>query len=181
MTRALCRGVQLRAGTRALLYLCALCSAVTAAVAQDKQPVTDELRSMYCVSVIRAEIGLQQRMISAADEAAGNATTSEDRLRWNTTAAELRTHLGKLEGVLSRLQAFMLPRIGALDAFALRTAIRQGDEEFELSRTMADRCAVACGPQRIPEAEMQACSASCNDNALLSRVSACDNPTWLPP
>jgi hypothetical protein len=180
MTRALCR-LRARAGVRALLRVCALCLAVTGAVAQEKQPTTDELRSMYCVSVIRAEIGLQQRMISAADEAAGNASTPEDRLRWNTTAAELRTHLEKLEGVLSRLQAFMLPRISALDSFALRTAIRQGDEDFELSRTMADRCAVACSPQRVPEAETQACSAGCNDNALLSRISACDNPTWLPP
>jgi hypothetical protein len=163
-----------------LLCLSALCLPLTA-TAQQKPPATDELRSMYCVSVIQAEIGLQQRMISAADEAAGSASTSEDRLRWNTAAAELRTHQAKLEGVLSRLQAFMLPRIGGLDPFALRTAIRQGDEEFELSRTMADRCALTCSPQRVVEAEIQACNAGCNDSALLSRVSACDNPGWLPP
>jgi len=74
-----------------------------------------------------------------------------------------------------------LPRIGALDTFALRTAIRQGDDEFELSRAMADRCAVTCGTQRVPDNEAQACSAGCTDNALLTRVSGCDNPTWLPP
>lgn len=135
---------------------------------------------MYCVSVIRAEIGLQQHMIFAADEAAGNASTEEGRQQWNATSAELRAELTRLEAVLTRLQAYMLPRIGSLDAFALRTAIRQGDEEFELSRTMADRCAVACSTQRVPESETQACSAGCNDNALLSRVSGCDNPTWLP-
>ena len=108
-------------------------------------------------------------------------STTEGRLRWNTTSAELHTALARLESVLGRLQAYMLPRIGALDAYALRTAIRQGDEEFEQSRSMADRCAVACSTQRIPDNEVQACSAGCNDNALLSRVSACDNPTWLPP
>jgi len=164
----------------ALLYSSALYALTTVAVAQQKPPGDDELRSMYCVSVIQAEIGLQQHMISAADEAAGNASSPEERLRWNTTSAELHTHLTKLEGVLGRLQAYMLPRIGALDAFALRTAIRQGDEEFELSRTMADRCAVTCGPQRVPDTERQACSAGCSDNALLSRVSACDDPSWLP-
>jgi hypothetical protein len=153
----------------------------TVAIAQQKPPGNEELHAMYCVSVIRAEISLQQRMISAADEAASNAASAEGRLRWNTTSAELHTALARLESVLGRLQAYMLPRIGALDAYALRTAIRQGDEEFEQSRSMADRCAVACSTQRIPDNEVQACSAGCNDNALLSRVSACDNPTWLPP
>ena len=136
---------------------------------------------MYCVSVIRAEISLQQHMISAADEAASNASTAEARQRWNATSAELRTALTRLESVLGRIQAYMLPRIGALDTYALRTALRQGDEEFEQSRTMADRCAVACSTQRVADNEVQACSAGCNDNALLSRVSACDNPSWLPP
>jgi hypothetical protein len=168
-------------GVHALLGLSALYALTTVAVAQQKPPGNDELRSMYCVSVIQAEIGLQQHMIAAADEAASNASNAEERQRWNTTSAELRTRLEKLAGVLSRLQAYMLPRIGALDAFALRAAIRQGDEEFELSRTMADRCAVACGPERVPDAERQACSAGCTDSALLSRVSECDNPTWLPP
>jgi hypothetical protein len=154
---------------------------MTAALAQQKPPGNEELRSMYCVSVIRAEIGLQQHMIFAADEAASKASTAEGRQQWNATSAELRAGLTKLEAVLTRLQAYMLPRIGSLDAFALRTAIRQGDEDFELSRTMADRCAVACSTQRVPDNEAQACSAGCNDNALLSRVSGCDNPTWVPP
>jgi hypothetical protein len=165
----------------ALVWLCALCAPLTAAVAQQKPPGNDELRSMYCVSVIRAEIGLQQHMIFAADEAASNASSAEARQQWNATSAELRAGLTRLEAVLTRLQAYMLPRIGSLDAFALRTAIRQGDDEFELSRTMADRCAVACSTQRVPDNETQACSAGCNDNTLLSRVSGCDNPTWLPP
>lgn len=166
---------------QALLCASALCTLTPPAVAQQKPPGDGELRSMYCVSVIQAEIGLQQRMISTADEAASNASGAAERQRWYTTSAELRAHLEKLKGVLGRLQAYMLPRIGALDAYALRTAIRQGDEEFELSRTMADRCAVVCSTQRVPENELQACNAGCSDNALLSRVSACDDPTWLPP
>lgn len=166
---------------RALFCSCVLCTLAPLAVAQQKPPGDGELRSMYCVSVIQAEIGLQQHMISAADEAASNASGSAERQRWYTTSAELRAHLEKLKGVLGRLQAYMLPRIGALDAYALRTAIRQGDEEFELSRTIADRCAVVCSTQRVAENELQACNAGCSDNALLSRVSACDDPTWLPP
>src|SRR5215831_10321415 len=99
------RGCARTPGVHALLCVSALCALTTVAVAQQKPPGNEELRSMYCVSVIRAEITLQQHMIYAADEAAGNASSPEERLRWNTTSAELRTHLAKLEGVLSRLQA----------------------------------------------------------------------------
>lgn len=44
---------------------------------------------MYCVEVIRAEIDLQQHMISASVDAAGRATTPELRQQWIDTSAEL--------------------------------------------------------------------------------------------
>jgi hypothetical protein len=150
----------------------------TAASAQPRPPSDAELRAMYCVSVVRAEIGLQHRMISASDEAAGGAATPELRQQWIDTSSELLQGLARLEVVLYRLQFFMLPRIHELDAFALASAIRQGDSDFEESRAVADRCAAQCN---AASGELQVCIASCSNNALLSRVSACDNPSWLPP
>jgi len=84
---------------------------------------------MYCVEVIRAEIELQQHMISSSVDAAGRATTPELRQQWIDTSAELIQGLAKLEGVLYRLQVHMLPRLHALDSLALAEAIRQASTE----------------------------------------------------
>lgn len=135
---------------------------------------------MYCVEVIRAEIDLQHHLISASDAAAASAITPELRQQWIDTSVELLQGLAKLEVVRYRLQVYMLPRIPALDSFALATAMRQGNADFEESRTVADRCAVECPPQAENQ-QPPVCSIACGDKTTLSRISACDKPTWLPP
>ena len=114
-------------------------------------PSEQELRSMYCVEVLRTEITLQQHMISASSEAAG---VSEPALReqWIETSAELLQRLAKLERALHRLQTYMLPRIPGVDSYPLASAIRQANADVQDS--------------------------SGND-ALLRRVNDCENPTWL--
>jgi len=139
-------------------WLLALLPVFTAAgiAAQEYAPNERELRSMYCIEVIRAEIDLQHHLISVSDDAANGATTPELRQQWINTSSELLQGLAKLESTLYRLQVYLLPRIQALDSSALASAIRQGDSDSE------------------------ACSVSCSDSALLDRVTACKNPTWLP-
>jgi hypothetical protein len=107
---------------------------------------------MYCVEVLRAEITLQHHLISASSEAAGVAQP-EMRKQWIDTSAELLQRLASLEGTLHRLQVYMLPRIAAIDSLALASAIRQANAD-------------------VPE--------SWSNDALLGRVTACENPTWLP-
>lgn len=85
---------------------------------------------MYCVEVLRAQITLQQHMIAASSQAAGMAEP-QARAQWIDTSAELLQQLAKLEGALHRLQLYMLPRIPALDARALATAIRQGSADAQ--------------------------------------------------
>jgi hypothetical protein len=159
----------------------------TGVAAQQPVPGADEMHSMYCVEVIRAEIDLQHHMISASDDAAGNAVTPQLRQQWIDTSSELLQGLARLELLRYRLQSYMLPRMQALDAFALAAAIRQGDADFEASRALADHCTAECvtlQPQTTngPQATQgpQACAASCGDSDALTRVSACQNPTWLP-
>jgi len=155
---------------------------VTAAVAAQQQPPSDdELRSMYCVEVLRAEIDLQHHLISASDAAAASAITPELRQQWIDTSVELLQGLKKLEVARYRLQVYMLPRIPALDSFALATAMRQGNADFEESRAVADRCTVECNSPQPANQQPPVCSISCGDKTSLSRVSACDKPTWLPP
>ena len=111
---------------------------------------------MYCVEVLRAEIGLQHHLISSADAAASSASTPALRQQWIDTSAELLQGLERLEVVRYRLQAYMLPRIPALDSQSLAAALRQGDNDFQESRSLAEQ-------------------------VMLNRVSACEKPTWLPP
>ena len=150
------------------------------AVAQ-QAPSGDELHSMYCVEVIRAEIGLQHHLISAADAAASSAPTPALRQQWIDTSAELLQGLERLEVVRYRLQTYMLPRISALDSLSLATAMRQGDADFRESRAVAEQCAVECNEPRVNSQQSLVCSTSCSDKATLNRVSACEKPTWLPP
>lgn len=168
-----------RTDLRAVLCLFAL-TACTTGVGAPQVPSEDELRSMYCGEVIRAEIGLQHHMISASDDAAGSASSAGLRQQWIDVSAELLQGLARLEVVRYRLQVYMLPRIGALDSLALASAIRQGETDFQESRALADRCAVQCGALPATNQQPQACGTSCGDNAPLARLSACENPPWLP-
>ena len=119
--------------------------------AAQQAPSEAELRSMYCVEVLRAEITVQQHMISASSEAAGVGEPAM-RAQWIDTSAELLQRLAKLERALRRLQVYMLPRIRGLDSYPLASQIRQANADVQDS--------------------------SGND-ALLNRVRNCENPTWL--
>lgn len=127
-------------------------SVATPIMAQQHPPSGDELRSMYCVEVIRTEIELQHHLISAADAAAASASTPAARQQWITTSAELLQGLAKLEHTRYRLQTYMLPRIPELDPSALAVAVREGNADLQSG-----------------------------DPVLLARASACQNPAWLPP
>ncbi|HLJ39224.1 MAG TPA: hypothetical protein VKT54_12545 [Steroidobacteraceae bacterium] len=121
------------------------------ATAQSRAPNEEELHSMYCVEVLRAQITLQEHMISALSEAAG-VTPSQSRQQWIDTSAELFRQLEKLQGALYRLQGYMLPRIPAIDSSALAAAVRQANAELP---------------------------ASWSNEALLRQMNACENPTWV--
>jgi hypothetical protein len=103
---------------------------------QSRVPNEEELHSMYCVEVLRTQIALQQHMISTLSEAAGVAP-SQSRQQWLDTSAELFGQLEKLQGALYRLQAYMLPRIAAIDAAALAAAVRQASAEVPLTEVSA--------------------------------------------
>lgn len=168
-----------RHSTCGAVAISTLCVFTTGGAAQQPAAGADEMRSMYCVEVIRAEIDLQHHLISASDEAANSATTPTLRQQWIDNTSELLQGLVKLEVLRYRLQAYMLPRMRALDSSALAAAIREGDADFEATRALADRCAAECSTPQVPNGP-QACSTSCGDTSPLARVSSCRNPTWLP-
>jgi hypothetical protein len=138
---------------RAALLLCALFAFDGSAAAQPRAPSDAESQAVYCAEVLRTEITLQHHMISASSEAAGMAQP-ELRAQWIDTSAELLRRLEKLEAAHRRLQAWLLPRIRAIDSLALASTIRQADTDSQ---------------------------GSWSDEALVSRFRACEDPTWVPP
>jgi hypothetical protein len=176
---ALWYALRRRHSTPGVVALSALLVFTTGGAAQQPPAGTDEMRSMYCVEIIRAEIDLQHHLISASDEAANSATTPTLRQQWIDNTSELLQGLVKLELLRYRLQAYMLPRMRALDSSALAAAIREGDADFEATRALADRCAAECSTPQVPNGP-QVCNTSCGDTSPLVRVSACQNPTWIP-
>ena len=164
-----------------VLLLSALCAAAANATAQQRAPSEDELHSIYCVEVIRAQITLQQHLVSAASEAAGTAQP-ESREQWLATSAELLQRQAKLEQVLYRLQAYMLPRIPTIDSLPLASEIRRATADIEDLKVISDTCAGDCGqPAHTDSQQPRAGSASWSQAALLDRVRGCENPTWIPP
>jgi hypothetical protein len=133
------------------VLLSVMCTFTCSATAQPRAPSDDELHSIYCAEVLRTEITLQNHMISASSEAAG-VGPPELREQWTATSAELLQGLAKLESARNRLQRYMLPRIRTIDAHALASAIRQASADVAASRSNTEP---------------------------LSRMSACENPTWL--
>jgi hypothetical protein len=134
-----------------------------------REPSDDELHSMYCVEVLRAEIVLQQHLVSESSEAAGTAEPAQ-RALWIDTGAELLQRLERLEGALYQLQLYMLPRIPAVNPLALAGAIRQADVDVQESREDFGHLQFQ---QTVADAS------SWSGVALLGRVRACENPSWL--
>jgi len=163
-----------------LLALFAACLAVfsPAAVAQQAVPTDVELRSAYCLSVIKGDIDLQHKMIAQVDAGLKNAPTPELQQQATKVNAELREGLTKFEAVLNRLQLYLLPRMGSRDPIALTAAMKRGEVDVQEVMAMAERCSARCDP--LPGNQPAACNASCIDNDLVMRVQACTTPTWLP-
>lgn len=170
--------VNIRPQLLAPLAACLTAFAVTTDAQQQAVPTDTELRSAYCMSVIKAEVGVYQRGAAKADAAVKNASTPEQQQWAAKISAEAHEELTKLEAALDRLQLYLLPRLQARDPVALAAAMKRGDADFQGLMTMGERCPTKCGgPQ---DDKWRACMNSCLDKDLQARVRACDTPTWLP-
>jgi hypothetical protein len=159
-------------------FTASLAALSTAAAAQDAVPTDIELRSAYCLSVIKADIDLEHKMIAQTDALVKSAPTPELQQRLLKSSAPLHEALTKLEAVLNRLQLYLMPRMGARDPIALTAAMKRGGADFQEGQAMAERCSAKCA--NLPGDEPAACVNSCVDNDLVARLKACTTPTWLP-
>jgi hypothetical protein len=155
-----------------------LVSVAQTSAAQDSLPTDAELRSAYCIPVLRWEINLARQ----ADSQLGpDVSDSPPEQKARTL---VREGIAKLESTLNRLQLYLLPRIMHRDPVALAAAQNRGEADVRQVQAVSDRCVKDCGasnPLEPSDDKKRACLDSCKpDMDLVTRVGACASPTWLP-
>jgi hypothetical protein len=154
---------------------------VTAA-AQQAVPSENELHSAYCTAVLEQQIAVYQRGLAQLD-AVAKEHPHPPAPGLGILSGETTLSLTKVQTAWNRLHAYLLPRIATLDPSALLAAKRRGEADWQRSNHMpAQQCGSSCSPLVPPPEKQQApiCFDSCPDLALVKRVRACANPTWVP-
>jgi hypothetical protein len=142
----------------------------TSAIAQ-LGPNDIELRAAYCVPVVQAGIRF-------VDSMTGKVVGSTDAVSVRVFA-ELTQHRQKLDSDLTRLQAYVLPKLmgdrgdGFLLGFAAAT--ERGSADVDLSAASVRSCANTC-----PVGDSQCVEVCVGREPANRRVAACHSLDWLP-
>jgi len=124
-------------------------------IAPAQEPLSEaDLRSAYCVPVLQWEIAQVQR--------GGD-----------------REVLEKLSSALTRVQAYLRPRMSQLDPTALAQAQNRARDDVQGLQTGL-QCTVNCASKNPTETAAAACTKSCMDTAILARMGACEVASWVP-
>jgi len=155
------------------LWLALFLACVGPASAQLAVPTDNELRTAYCIPVVKAQIEIENQAIAMAEGQRQSPTPEAQNLVKEIPA--MREDLAKRQTALDRLQLYLLPKMQALDPIALTAAMHRGDADVLELKASAQRCAAKC----TSAPDWNACISQCNPD-LSARVKACANPTWLP-
>ena len=140
------------------------------------KPSDNDLRTAYCIPLVKERIAqVQQTLSHLAPE---TAQTPELKQSLTTAAERLRVSLARDQANLSRLQAYLQPKITTLDPVAIAGATHRAKEDWRTIVAAVDRCEDKCGPMSGKEHAL--CFSSCPDAALNARVKSCSDPNWLP-
>jgi hypothetical protein len=152
----------------------------SAAPAQRAAPTDNELYSQYCLSVLNAQIDWTKKGLTDAAASAKNLPPEPPTVQlWVAKQrAEIKQSLTKLESARNRLQSYLVPRYGTVDTVAMVAAMNRGTADWQNFLATSNRCGIKC--VSAPHDQMQACLTACADAALIGRIQACANPTWLP-
>jgi hypothetical protein len=164
--------------------LCALLGALALACVAGAQavPTDNELRSAYCLGVLRAEIGTLQNALAQAESSGKSAPPPPAEVQEYAAKfqADSRERLAGLQTAYNRLMAYMMPKLSALDSSALMGATSRAHADWQEFMEQPNRCIAKCDPSKMPKEDARACFSKCADNDLITRVKACETPTWLP-
>jgi len=156
----------LRLSPQLLLAFCGVSSAQ-----QPSLPNDGELRSAYCIPILRWEIAGVSKMVASL----ANSQTPEAQHAY----ADSRTKLEKFQSALNRLQSYLAPRAAYLDPVSLALAQHRGEADLHRLEDIA-QCTTDCEAKKDNKADVVACSEACIDRSLVDRMKACAEPSWLP-
>jgi hypothetical protein len=143
--------------TRAML----LTLMATAASAQQAIPTDNDLRSAYCLAVLKGQIPWVREQVGARVDAAPNRSTPSSSELQQANAkvrAAAEAWVAKLQTAQNRIGAYLLPRLTTLDSAAMLRAMNRGETDW--------REFLAKGVK--------------TDEGTGARIRACADPNWLP-
>ena len=125
------------------------------------KPSDSDLRSAYCVAVLKGQIPWvrDQQVVAKVDGAAADASTPALQQANAKVRTEAHVRLERLLAAQARMAAYLSPRINTLDSAALLLAMDRGEADWREFQTHA--------------------KGAHPDAGLGSRIKACANPNWL--
>jgi hypothetical protein len=139
----------------------ALYAVTSLAAAQQATPSDNDLRSAYCVAVLKGQIPwVRDQVVAKVDSAPTDASTPELQQANAKGRTEAHVRLERLLAAQARMAAYLSPRLNTLDSAALLLAMDRGEADWREFQTHA--------------------KGTHPDAALGNRIKACANPSWLP-
>jgi hypothetical protein len=124
-------------------------------------PSDNDLRSAYCVAVLKGQIPwVRDQAEAKVDGAPTDASPPELRQANAKVRTEAHVRLERLLAAQARMAAYLSPRLNTLDSAALLLAMDRGEADWQQFQTHA--------------------KGAHPDAALGHRINACANPNWLP-
>jgi hypothetical protein len=187
-------------GTIGIGALLLACGTAHVAIAQGTAIPTDaELRSAYCIPVLRWQLKMFNDTQAALERSheQGDASFKQNppssdvqrqladlEKKYLEAIGSVRGEISRMQSTLDRLRAYLLPRMMQLDGMAIALATTRGEADLRDFQAMTGRCGNQCGisdqPGLGPNDKEKACFESCADKELAARLRACSSPTWLP-
>lgn len=140
---------------------------------QRRQPTDVELRASYCLPVVNYYFDLVKSARSAAN--------SGDRSSTLEIKEMIDQRFAEQNDRVRRLQAYILPKIGHIDATAISVAMKRGEEDVAYVGQLARTCGAKCG-NKLYTSDYASCMSACgNNDERNSRMQRqCDSLDWLP-
>ena len=124
-------------------------------------PSDNDLRSAYCVAVLKGQIPwVRDQVVAKVDGAPTDASTPELQQANAKVRTEAHVRLERLLAAQARMAAYLRPRLNTLDSAALLLAMDRGEADWREFQTHP--------------------KGAHPDAGLGNRIKACANPNWLP-
>jgi hypothetical protein len=167
----------------ASMFLLAAASLIfTRASAQNfVEPTDAELRSVYCLKMLRSQLEMAKPVLAQRDAAIQSAQTPEAKDFQTKLALDTRKSVAEIERAVDRLQAYLLPRFMSRDPVAMIAAQKRADADWHALWEASGRCLNECPPPTsADDPKTRACLQSCDRPEIREQLNACKNPSWLP-